>query len=262
MLLLQGNCLERMNELPDASIDMILCDLPYGTTNCSWDSIIPFEPLWEQYRRVIRGNGAIVLTASQPFTSALVMSNIGWFKYQWVWKKNRATGHVHAKNKPMKIHEDICVFSSGVTLHDGQSENRMDYHPQGLIELPAGMKTRKRNDAGDNSVMAKRTSHKETSCTHTGYPVSVIEFPVDVNNGKRVHPTQKPVSLMEYLILTYTNKGDRILDNCMGSGTTGVACVNTMRDFVGIELDQKYFQIASDRINQSLMLVEGNADAE
>ncbi|HDL7029571.1 TPA: site-specific DNA-methyltransferase [Yersinia enterocolitica] len=257
MLLLQGNCLDLMCDIPDASIDMILCDLPYGTTNCSWDFVIPFDSLWTQYKRVIRGNGAIVLTASQPFTSALVMSNIGWFKYQWVWKKNRATGHVHAKNKPMKIHEDICVFSSGVTLHEGQSENRMDYHPQGLIELPAGTKTRKRNDAGDNSVMAKRTSHKETSRTHTGYPVSVIEFPVDVNNGTRVHPTQKPLSLMEYLILTYTNKGDTVLDNCMGSGTTGVACVNTMRDFVGMELDKEYFQIASDRINQSLKLVEG-----
>ncbi|EPH6014725.1 TPA: site-specific DNA-methyltransferase [Yersinia enterocolitica] len=262
MLLLQGNCLELMHEIPDTSIDMILCDLPYGTTNCSWDSVIPFDPLWEQYKRVIRGSGAIVLTASQPFTSALVMSNIGWFKYQWVWKKNRATGHVHAKNKPMKIHEDVCVFSSGVTLHQGQSENRMAYYPQGLTELPPGTKRRTRNDAGDNSVMAKRKSHKETLCTHTGYPLSVIEFPVDVNNGKRVHPTQKPLSLMEYLILTYTNKGDTVLDNCMGSGTTGVACVNTMRDFVGMELDQKYFQIASDRINQALMLVEGNADAE
>lgn len=246
--LMFGDCLERMKEIPDGSVDMILCDLPYGTTACAWDSIIPFEPLWEQYRRIIQGAGAIVLTASQPFTSSLVMSNPEWFKYQWVWKKNRATGHVHAKNKPMKIHEDVCVFSSGVTLHQGQSENRMIYYPQGLIEIPEGTKRRKRNDAGDNSVMAKRKSHKETICSHTGYPVSVIEFPVDVNNGERVHPTQKPVALMEYLVRTYTNEGDTVLDNTMGSGTTGVACKNTNRKFIGIEMDPTYYGIACGRI--------------
>lgn len=243
-----GDCLEVMKSIPDGSVDMVLCDLPYGTTACQWDSVIPFKPLWEQYKRVIKKNAVVVLTGSQPFTSALVMSNPEWFKYQWVWKKNRATGHVHAKNKPMKIHEDICVFSSGVTLHEGQSQNRMAYYPQGITELPAGTKRRTRNDAGDNSVMAKRKSHRETICTHTGYPVSVIEFSVDVNNGNRFHPTQKPVDLMEYLIRTYSNEGDIVLDNCMGSGTTGVACMNTGRKFIGIEMDSGYFQVAKERI--------------
>lgn len=247
-LLLHGDCLELMKDIPDGSVDMVLTDPPYGTTACKWDSIIQFEPMWEQLKRIIKTNRAIVMTASQPFTSALIMSNREWFKYCWVWRKNRATGHVHAKNKPMKQHEDICVFSEGTTIHKGQSLNRMPYYPQGLIELPKGTKRRTKNDAGDNTVMAARKSHRETECTHKGYPISVIDFAVDVNNGKRVHPTQKPLALMEYLIKTYTNEGETVLDFTMGSGTTGVACKNLGRNFIGIELDEKYYQIAAKRI--------------
>lgn len=245
-----GDCLEVMKTIPDRSIDLILCDLPYGTTACAWDSVIPFAPLWDHYRRIISPTGAIVLTGSQPFTSALVMSNPAWFKYSWVWEKNRASGHVHAKNKPMKKHEDVCVFSPGNTLHASQSSKRMTYNPQGLIELAAPV-TRKRNDAGDDAVMAKRQSHKPTAQTHGGYPTSIIKFDIPMNDI-RFHPTQKPVDLMEYLVRTYTNEGDTVLDNCMGSGTTGVACMNLKRNFIGIELEQAYFDIADERISSAL----------
>jgi site-specific DNA-methyltransferase (adenine-specific) len=244
-----GDCMEVMPTL--GKFDAILTDPPYGTTACKWDSVVPFEPMWEQVWRVLKPNGAAVFTASQPFTSALVMSSPVFFKYQWVWQKNRATGHVHAKNKPMKIHEDVCVFSKGVTLHEGQSQNRMVYYPQGLTGLPDGTKRRTRNDAGDDAVMGRRKSHRETITTHTGYPVSVIEFPVDVNNGVRVHPTQKPVALMEYLIRTYTNEGETVLDFTMGSGTTGVACAKLGRTFTGIEMDPDYFDIACKRIEDA-----------
>ena len=249
--LIHGDCIEKMKDIESGSIDMILTDPPYGTTACKWDSIIPLEPMWEQLKRIIKPNGAIVMTASQPFTSVLTCSNLKQFKYSWVWRKNRATGHVHAKNRPMKQHEDVCVFSEGNTLHKGQSKNRMDYHPQGLIELPKGTKRRTRNDAGDNAVMGKRKSHKETECTHSNYPISIIDFSVDVNNGQRVHPTQKPVALMEYLIKTYTNESETVLDFTMGSGSTGVAAKNLNRNFIGTELDEGYFNIAKDRINNA-----------
>jgi site-specific DNA-methyltransferase (adenine-specific) len=240
-----------MKEIPDGSVDMVLTDPPYGTTACKWDTVIDMPLMWEQLKRVIKPNGAIVMTASQPFTSALVMSNPGWFKYSWVWRKNRATGHVHAKNKPMKQHEDVCVFSEGNTLHVGQSKNRMKYNPQNLIPLPEGTKRRTRNDKGDDATMGKRKSHKETECTHTNYPISIIDFSVDVNNGKRVHTTQKPVTLMEYLIETYTDVGETVLDFTMGSGTTGVACVKTKRNFIGIEMDENYYSIATQRIQDA-----------
>ena len=248
--LLHGDCLEVMKEIPDKSIDMILCDLPYGTTACKWDTPIDLSELWIQYKRVIKDGRAIVLFASQPFTSKLVSSNFGWFKYSWVWMKNRATGHVHAKNKPMKIHEDVCVFSNGVTIHEGQSINRMVYYPQGLEKMPKGTPRRTRHDSGDDTVMSARKSHKPTEYTHTGYPVSVVQFQIEMND-KRFHPTQKPVALCEYLIKTYTNKGETVLDNTMGSGSTGVACVNTNRNFIGIELDDKYFEIAKQRISEA-----------
>ncbi|QBZ68964.1 site-specific DNA-methyltransferase [Klebsiella phage vB_KpnM_IME346] len=244
--LMFGDCLERMKEIPDGSVDLILCDLPYGTTACAWDSVIPFSSLWEHYSRIISTNGAIVLTGSQPFTSALVMSNPLWFKYSWVWEKNRASGHVHAKNKPMKKHEDVCVFSPGNTLHASQSKRRMTYNPQGLIKLTKPV-TRSRNDAGDDAVMSKRHSHKSTSQTHGGYPTSIINFDIPMNES-RFHPTQKPVTLMEYMVRTYSNEGDLVLDNCMGSGTTGVACKNTNRKFIGIEMDLTYYGTACGRI--------------
>ena len=244
--LMQGDCLERMKEIPDGSVDLILCDLPYGTTACKWDSVIPFEPLWEQYRRVAKKNAAIVLTASQPFTSSLVMSAIDLFKYSWVWEKSRATGHVHAKNKPMKKHEDVLVFSRGVTIHKSQSTRRMNYYPQGLTRKDAP-KIRKAGWAAD-TVMGARPSHRDVLQEFEGYPHSILKIP---SEGRTVHPTQKPVALMKYLIRTYTNEGDTVLDNCMGSGTTGVAAKNLNRNFIGIELDQGYFDIARQRIESA-----------
>ena len=246
--LIQGDCLEKMKDIPDGSVDMVMCDLPYGTTACSWDSVIPFEELWCNYRRVIKPAGAIVLTASQPFTSALTMSAIDIFKYSLVWKKSRATGHVHAKNKPMKKHEDVLVFSPGTTVHASQSRNRMTYNPQGLIrkETP----TVRKSGGSSDAIMSFRPSHRDVIQEYTNYPDSMLYF---ASEGKTVHPTQKPVALMEYLIRTYTNEGETVLDNCMGSGTTGVACVNTNRNFIGIELDEGYFKIAQDRINQAVI---------
>lgn len=239
-----GDCLELMATLPDASVDMILCDLPYGTTACKWDTVIPFEPLWSQYHRIAKRNAAIVLTASQPFTTALIASNMKMFKYCWVWEKSRATDFLNAKNKPMKKHEDVCVFSHGTTAN--KSDRRMDYYPQGLVERREEYfrPSSKRKNGG---VVPARPSHVQGYVsTHKGYPTSVLKFANPSNNN--VHPTQKPVALMEYLIRTYTNEGDTVMDNCMGSGTTGVACVSTGREFIGIEQDDKYFDIACERI--------------
>ncbi len=223
-----GDCLEIMREIPDGSVDMVLCDLLYGTTACKWDTIIPFAPLWEAYRRVCKKNAAIALTASQPFTSALGASNIGAMKYAWVWEKGAATGHLNAKRMPMKLHEDILVFSDG-----GHS-----YYPQGLMPFN---KTVRRGSNGSNFG----DSGKENFQEFTNYPRSILRFPAE---GKPVHPTQKPVALMEYLIRTYTQPGETVLDNTMGSGTTGVACVNTGRRFIGIEQDWIYYNIAMERI--------------
>ena len=229
-----GDCLELMRDIPDGSIDMILCDLPYGTTACRWDTIIPFKPLWEQYRRVIKKNGAIVLTASQPFTTALIASNYQMFKYCWIWEKSRFANQMLAKIQPLKIHEEIVVFCAGKHI----------YNPQGIVEInkitKQGSKITDNNGGGIRS-----TSYKQT---HTNYPRSILKIK---SEGKTIHSTQKPVALMEYLIKTYTNEGDTVLDNCMGSGTTGVACVNTNRKFIGIELDKGYFDIAKQRIENA-----------
>jgi site-specific DNA-methyltransferase (adenine-specific) len=227
-----GDCLEVMKQIPDKSVDAIICDLPYGTTACKWDSVIPFEPLWAQYKRIIKDNGAVVLFASQPFTSALVMSNTKWFKYQWVWEKSRFANQMLAKVQPLKIHEDIVVFANDKAI----------YNPQGLIEInkvtKQGSKITDNNGGG-----IRKTSYLQT---HTNYPRSILRFS---SEGKTVHPTQKPVDLLEYLVKTYTNKGDTILDNCMGSGTTGIACKNLNRKFIGIEQDPSYFEIAKGRIH-------------
>jgi len=245
-----GDCLEVMQDIPDGSVDMVMTDPPYGTTACKWDSVIPFEPMWAQLKRIVKPNGAIVLTASQPFTSALVMSNVAMFKYCWVWEKSRPTGHVHAKNKPMKAHEDIAVFSSGTTVHATQSDRRMTYYPQGLIYAPYLKKRASAGLTGGGSTMQPRKSHKkEYIAEHTGYPTSILKTPSEHNGaGITFHPTQKPVALMEYLIRTYTNAGETVLDFTMGSGTTGVACANLGRKFIGIELDEDYFNIAAKRI--------------
>jgi site-specific DNA-methyltransferase (adenine-specific) len=219
-----------MKDLPNASVDLVLCDLPYGTTQNKWDSIIPFEPLWAQYDRVCRG--AVVLTASQPFTSALVLSRANWFRYAWVWEKSSVTGHLNAHRMPMKKHEDVLVFS----------KNPAPYFPQGLTPYA---RIKRRGSNGSNFGASGTENFQE----FTNYPRSILQFP---NDPKPVHPTQKPVALMEYLVCTYTNEGDTVLDNCRGSGTTGVACVNSGRNFIGMEKDPDYFEIAQQRINHAL----------
>ena len=245
MRLMHGDCLELMAQIPDGSVDMVLCDLPYGTTACKWDSVIPFEPLWAQYKRIIKRNGAIVLTASQPFTSALVMSNVGMFRYQWVWESNRAPNFVFGNKQPLKKHEDVCVFYEKQPTYVPQKsanpkgiEKRSLYAPVATVtglEVKPGAPTKAK--FGANYEPEKLL------------PKSVVYFPKE---HKPVHPTQKPVALMEYLIRTYTNEGDTVLDNCMGSGTTGVACANTGRNFIGIEKDAGYFAIAKARIESVL----------
>lgn len=246
--LYNGDCLEIMKQIGDKSIDMILCDLPYGTTACKWDTIIPFDKLWEQYERIIKPNGAMVLTASQPFTSALIMSNPKKFKYQWVWVKTKKTGFTNGKNRPLTQHEDVLVFSKANVANG--SKLMMKYNPQGLLPLNKIRKGDKNKSEGDfNGQKYYRPSQsKDYIQEFTNYPTTVLNIP---SEGKILHPTQKPVELMEYLIKTYTNEGETVLDNCMGSGTTGIACINTNRKFTGIEMDAKYFEIAKNRIYEA-----------
>ena len=225
------DCLEGMKRIPDKSIDMILADLPYGTTRNKWDSIIPLDPLWEQYHRVIKNNGAIVLTAQTPFDKVLGVSNLKYLKYEWIWQKNIATGHLNAKKMPMKKHENILVFYKKTPA----------YNPQNLIYSP---RINKRAKNGSNYGKAGNSNFSE----YTNYPKSILEFSHDINT---THPTQKPVALFEYLIKTYSNEGDLILDNVIGSGTTAIAAINTKRNFIGFELDKNYFDIANDRIQKA-----------
>lgn len=238
----KGDCLELMVDIPDNSVDLILCDLPYGTTACKWDSIIPFEPLWAQYRRIVSDKGAIVLTASQPFTTALIASNLSDFKYCWVWRKSKGAGFLNAKNAPVKMHEDIAVFSKGTTAN--RSKRRMSYNPQGLVRVDR----KRKQPVVCDSVGTRPSRQSDYVQEFAGYPSTIIDIP---NDGSGLHPTQKPVALMEYLIRTYTNEGETVLDNCMGSGTTGVACVNTGRNFIGIEKNREYFKIARRRIREA-----------
>ena len=236
MHLLNGDCLELMKDISDNSVDMILCDLPYGTTDCKWDSIIPFEPLWEQYNRIVKDNGAIVLFSAQPFTTKLIKSNLKNFKYCWYWKKNNVTGGIFCKYQPMRCIEDICVFYKKMPT----------YNPQGLKKLD---KVKVSMPHGKDSVYKRKKN--PSFQMYTGYPKHLLEFDNEaICHKNRLHPTQKPVALLEYLVNTYTNEGDIVLDNCMGSGSTGVACVNTNRRFIGIELDKGYFDIAKERINK------------
>ena len=235
--LLHGDCLEKMAKLPDGSVDMVLTDPPYGTTACKWDSVIPFEPMWEQLKRLTKKNGAIVMTASQPFTSALVMSNPNFFKYSWVWEKSNKTNFLNAKKQPLRKHEDIAVFCFGAEC----------YNPQGLKEKNSF--TRQGKTETNNYGAQDRTKGGYFQ-EKTGYPHDIIEFKSSPTRNS-LHPTQKPVALMEYLIKTYTNEGETVLDFTMGSGTTGVACINTNRNFIGIEKNLSYFNLATDRIHAS-----------
>ena len=241
-----GDCLEIMPSIPDKSIDMILCDLPYGTTACKWDSVIDFTLLWKQYNRVAKDNAAIVLFSSQPFTSTLIGSNILNFKYCWVWDKVTARGHLVAKYRPMQQTEDIVVFSKG----------KHNYYPI-MIERPKDKwKVSKEFKKTD---IIKSTGETEYKTYKHWFPKNVLQFSnANATNDKPLHPTQKPVELMEYLIKTYTNDGETVLDNCMGSGTTGVACRNLNRNFIGIEKDKNYFEIAKKRIYERQICIRCN----
>ena len=230
----QGDCLELMKEIPDKSIDMILCDLPYGTTACKWDVVIPFDELWEGYLRIIKPNGAIVLFCKQPFTTELIHSNLDLFKYALVWQKDNHDNPLMAKKRFLNITEDIAIFY----------QKQCTYNPQGIIEV------NKITKQGRGCSLSQRNDRKsEYVQTFTNYPRNILTFKRDLPN---IHPTQKPVALLEYLIKTYTNEGDIVLDNCMGSGSTGVACINTNRNFIGYELNEKYFEIAEKRINEAM----------
>ncbi|KXY48855.1 site-specific DNA-methyltransferase [Bacillus sp. FSL M7-1020] len=234
------DCLEGMKLIPDKSVDMILCDLPYGTTACKWDSIIPFDLLWQQYERIIKDNGAILLTASQPFTTKLIASNMKLFRYEWIWKKgNHVTGFPNANRMPLKNHENVLVFYKKLPK----------YCPQDLILLDKPIQKKQirkmkvfgtRNNESLNNVYVKK---------YTNYPKSIIDFP---RESKTFHPTQKPVALFEYLIKTYTKEGDTVLDNCMGSFTTAIACINTKRNYIGFEMEEEYWKLGNERVNKHI----------
>lgn len=231
-----GDCLEVMPTLADGSIDMILCDLPYGTTQNKWDSIIDLPSLWTQYERVIKDNGAIVLTAQTPFDKVLGVSNLKLLKYEWIWEKTTATGHLNAKKMPMKAHENVLVFYKKPPTYNPQMTSG---HARKVSTASHGRDSQKSNNYGDYG----RTTYDSTE----RYPRSVVEFAKDVQKSA-LHPTQKPVALMEYLIKTYTNPGELVLDNAFGSGSTGVAALNTGREFIGIEKDADYYNVAVDRL--------------
>jgi len=266
--LIQGECLEKMQDIESESINLILCDLPYGTTDrhghegkdsqnriFGWDNIIPLDKLWESYKRILKPNGTVVLTADQPFTSQLVLSNLDWFKYEWIWMKRKTTGFLLANYRPMKKTEDVLVFSPmGASAASHNAGKGMTYNPQGLIPK----QVKKKNNAkrlgkflynpehmGKGNKLLQESEYEQK---WTNYPNEIIEFGLE---KKHVHPTQKPVTLMEYLVKTYSNEGELVLDNCMGSGTTGVACGRTNRNFIGIEMDDEFFKISEERIGVS-----------
>lgn len=229
----QGDCLELMKDIPDESIDMILCDLPYGTTKNKWDSVIPLNKLWKSYERIIKDNGAIVLFSQMPFSAELVHSNLKLFKYEWIWQKDNGTGFLNAKKMPLKIHENILVFYKKLPL----------YNPQ----MRTGFKPYKCKQGRHSTNYGAYEQGHITESNGERYPIDIIKFKKDSG----LHPTQKPVELLEYLIKTYTNENETVLDNCMGSGSTGVACINTNRDFIGYELNEEYFNIAQNRLREA-----------
>lgn len=252
MKLYNGDCLEIMKHIPDESIDMILCDLPYGNTNAKWDTCIPFELLWTQYRRIIKKNGVILLFAQQPFGAKLIMSNLKMFRYEIVWCKKSPGGFLNANKMPMRNHELILVFYKRLpTYHPIKHTIPADQgNRRGAVKKGSGFRP--------SGIYGKDKGHTWTE-DGTRYPTDVIKFSnwngvvYGKNDNAVKHPAQKPIPLLEYLIKTYTNEGDLVLDNCMGSGSTGVACVNTKRDFIGIELDEDFFRIAEDRISAAII---------
>lgn len=232
--LLHGDCLELMKNIPAGSVDLILCDLPYGATACKWDTVIPFEPLWEQYKRIIKDNGAIVLFGSEPFSTKLRHSNLKMYRYDWIWEKEQGANFMLCKYQPYKVHEIISVFSKSAHIYNPQMTHGKPYI----------------SGKGTSGDITGNVAKIQTKNKGTRYPRSVQRFNTEKSKGS-YHPTQKPVPLLEYLIKTYTNEGDTGLDNCMGSGSTGVACVNTGRSFIGMELDENYFNIAKNRIEEA-----------
>lgn len=252
--LIHGDCLEKMKDIPDGSIDMILCDLPYGTTACKWDVVIPFEPLWEQYKRIIKKNGAIALFGSEPFSSYLRMSNIKQFKYDWYWEKDRAANWLFGNKMPLKTFEVISVFYDKQPLYNPQKvANPTGVSKRHMSKNPSKITANVRSVMGESwkeTVMGDSMNyHGKTYEPDKLLPRQKI-YCAREPRGK-VHPTQKPVALLEYLIKTYTNEGETVLDNCMGSGSTGVACKNLNRNFIGIEKDETYFNIAKKRIEEA-----------
>jgi DNA modification methylase len=254
-----GDCLEIMPQLEAGSVDAIITDLPYGTTACKWDTVIPFEPMWAQVKRVLRPRGAFITTGSQPFTSALIMSNLDWFRYEWIYTKRRITGFLNANRRPMSAHENILVFGQGEPYYVPQMV-RGEMHKRNRAE---------RHDQNTDVYSGFRSMG--IVWTDEFYPTSVIEFGADPEttvtrlqrpNKEARHPTQKPVSLLSYLVRTYTNEGDLVLDFVMGSGTTGVACVQTGRRFIGIEIDPGYFEIAKRRIGAARLPLLAGSSAE
>lgn len=239
------DCLVGMERIPDNSVDCVICDLPYGTTDCAWDSLIPIDKLWEQYKRVLKPQGSVLLFGSEPFSTMLRMSNLTWYKYDWIWHKNKTTGFQHAKNMPLKDYEIISVFSPASMGHANLlGERRMKYNPQGVRRV-----NKINHDRGSKfgTIVGHRPSHKESFLTeYDNYPRMILDFDSAVNG---FHPTQKPVSLVRYLVLTYTNKDDVVLDNCMGSGTTAIACLEEHRHYIGFELNKEYFDMSQKRIN-------------
>ena len=237
-----GDCLELMKDIPDKSVDMILCDLPYGTTQNKWDSVIPFELLWQQYNRIIKSNGVIALFGSEPFTSKLICSNINNFKYNWIWQKNKCTGFLNAKKQPLNDNETISVFYKKQCTYNPQMTKAEKIYTRGLVIRDKEKGIQQSDNYGEQKSFYQVDNGLR-------YPKRIQYF----NNNdtqNQLHPTQKPVALLEYLIKTYTNENETVLDNCMGSGSTGIACINTNRNFIGIELDNTYFEIAKKRIEE------------
>ena len=238
------DCLEGMKHIPNASIDAIICDLPYGTTDCAWDSVIPLDALWAEYKRICKPQAPILLFGSEPFSTTLRMSNMDWWRYDWIWVKNTGAGFVHAKNRPLKNYEILSAFCLyGMGHESTMGEKRMPYYPQGLTPTT---RIRKRSSRDGSNCIGQRPSNHDYVQEWENYPKAVLEFDADPD---AFHPTQKPVDLLRYLIRTYSNEGDTVLDNCMGSGTTAVACIKEKRHFIGFELNKDYYDKACRRID-------------
>ena len=253
--LINGDCLDIMKKIPDKKIDMILCDLPYGSTSCKWDTVIPFEPLWNEYKRIIKDNGAIVLTATNPFASTLINSNIGMFKYEWVWHKNTTSGFALAKKQPMRNHELVLVFYKKQPTYNPIKELR-DLNEESKKRMNYDFTSTKGVNEHQNGIKKVQFIPEDKDLC---YPKTVKKWN-SVNSHKRLHPTEKPIEMFEYLIQTYTNKGELVLDNCAGSSTTLVACQNLNRKGVGIELEKEYCDVSKIRLTENYNNIINNKE--